>query len=77
MTHDHNWLRYFVPRDWSGRQGLAAVEFLNQAIDAVWAIHGEAMVHEIGEEPSLRDDLHRFIRPEMPPEDPEEDDNPF
>ncbi len=44
MTHDHNWLRYFVPRDWSGRQGLAAVEFLNQAIDAVWAIHGEAMV---------------------------------
>lgn len=77
MTHDHNWLRYLVPRDWTGRQALAAVELLNQTIDAVWAIHGDAMVHELDEEPLLRDELHRFIRPEEPPGDPEEDDIPF
>ena len=25
----HNWIRYLVPREWTGRQALAAVELLS------------------------------------------------
>ena len=32
-----------VPRGWSAEQALRAVQLLNQAIAAIWCVHGEGM----------------------------------
>ena len=36
-------LMQLVPRAWSAKQALRAVELLQHAIDAIWCVHGEAM----------------------------------
>lgn len=54
------WLAALVPQDWAPEQALAAVRLLRMAQDAIWWIHGEAMVDRIGEiDPALEhlDDL--------------------
>lgn len=45
----HSWLRFLVPRNWTAGQALAAVTLCQQAIDAVWAVHGEDMAATLGE----------------------------
>lgn len=32
-----------IPRDWTGEQALRAVNLLQQATDAIWWLHGDAM----------------------------------
>ncbi len=44
-----NWIRFLVPRAWTPEQALAAVGALQQAIDAVWAVHGDEMASALGE----------------------------
>ncbi|MCK6502421.1 hypothetical protein L6R53_03330 [Myxococcota bacterium] len=40
-----------VPRLWTAEQALAAVTLLRSAIDAIWNVHGQAMVDTIAEDP--------------------------
>lgn len=40
-----------VPRLWAPEEALAAVTLLRTAIDAIWQVHGEAMVLAVGEDP--------------------------
>lgn len=44
-------LRALVPRAWTGEEALAAVGVLNQAIDAIWQLHGEQMAAVIADRP--------------------------
>lgn len=44
-------LRFLVPRDWTGDQALAAARLLRLALDAVWAVHGEAMAVALADRP--------------------------
>jgi hypothetical protein len=46
-----NPLAHIVPRLWTAEEALAAVTLLRSAIDAVWQVHGEAMVDTIAEDP--------------------------
>lgn len=46
-----NPLTPLVPRLWAAEEALAAVTLLRTCIDAIWQVHGEAMVHAIGEDP--------------------------
>jgi hypothetical protein len=48
------WLRFLVPRDWSGEQALMAASLLREAQDAVWDVHGEAMAESLGSWPRER-----------------------
>lgn len=43
-----NWLQFLVPRDWTAEQALTAVSGLQQAIDAIWGVHGEEMAVILG-----------------------------
>ena len=43
-----SWLRFLVPRDWTGEQALLAASLLRAALDAVWAVHGEEMACVLG-----------------------------
>ena len=43
------WLAALVPRDWTPDQALTAVRLLKMAQDAIWWVHGQAMVEFIGE----------------------------
>lgn len=40
-----------VPRLWAPEEALAAVTLLRTCIDAIWQVHGEAMVLAVGEDP--------------------------
>lgn len=65
----HNWIRYLVPTEWTGRQALAVVELLKQATDAIWLVHGERMADALGDDRDLLDHLDRFVQPEESPDD--------
>lgn len=65
------WMRHLVPRSWDGSQALLAAALLKYALDAVWAVHGEAMAERIADMPR-----HRWSDV-LPDEDVEEDDIPF
>jgi hypothetical protein len=54
-----------VPRDWTGEQALRAVRALNEAIEGIWLVHGEAMAALLFEEPS-RDDTPRELDDDIP-----------
>ena len=47
-------MRRLVPAGWDGHQALAAAALLKDAIDAVWAVHGEAMAERIADVPRHR-----------------------
>lgn len=55
----HNWLRRLVPCSWTAHDALLAVELLQQAVDAIWEVHGEAMAEVLGREPADR--LGRYV----------------
>lgn len=40
-----------VPRLWAAEEALAAVTLLQACIDAIWLVHGEAMVDAVAQEP--------------------------
>lgn len=46
-----------VPAGWTGEQALRAVNVLNQAVDAIWMVHGDAMAHVLFEPPEPVDPL--------------------
>ena len=48
------WLRRLVPRSWDGDQALLAAAVLKEALDAVWAVHGEEMALALAEVPRER-----------------------
>jgi hypothetical protein len=64
-------LHALVPRDWTGEQALLAARLLRASLDAVWAVHGEAMAEALGGRP-----LHRWNEV-LPDEDLDTDDIPF
>ena len=70
----HNWLRFLVPPDWTAGQALAAVSLLQQAIDAVWAVHGEEMAASLGELGPWSPLWSEVLRDDLPDA---EDDIPF
>lgn len=65
------WIRHLVPMAWDGQQALLAAALLKDALDAVWAVHGEAMAERLAEVPS-----HRWSE-FMSDEEMEDDDIPF
>lgn len=65
------WLKRFVPRAWTGEEALCATQLLRQAIDAIWAVHGDDMAAQIGEWPQ-----ERWCEL-MNCEEPDDDDIPF
>ena len=78
------WLVALVPRDWGPEQALAAVRLLRMAQDAIWRVHGEAMVEVIGEIDPELDHLEDVLDPDafddLEPQEPpyaELDDIPF
>jgi hypothetical protein len=64
-------MRHLVPTSWDGHQALLAAALLKDALDAVWAVHGEAMAERIADVPR-----HRWSE-FMADENNEEDDIPF
>lgn len=56
----HNWMRCLVPREWSPDEALLAVSLLRQALDAVWAVHGEEMADALAED-RYRDKLGDYV----------------
>ena len=40
-----------VPRMWTPEEALSAVMLLRSAADAIWQVHGEAMVDAVAQEP--------------------------
>ena len=70
----HNWMRALVPREWSPDEALLAVNLLRQAMDAVWAVHGEEMAAELADD-RYRDRLGDYV--ELEEEDTDPDDLPF
>jgi hypothetical protein len=46
-----NPLAPLVPRLWTPEEALAAVTMLNTAVDAIWQVHGEAMVGAVADDP--------------------------
>ncbi len=76
----HNWMRRLVPREWSPDEALFAVNLLRQAVDAVWAVHGEDMAAELAED-RYRDRIHDYIGPDpmddFPDVNLDDDDLPF
>ena len=48
------WLRFLVPRDWTGGQALLAATVLRNAMDAIWAVHGEEMAVALGQKSRRR-----------------------
>lgn len=40
-----------VPRLWTAEEALAAVTLLRAAVDAIWQVHGEAMVDALAQDP--------------------------
>jgi hypothetical protein len=73
----HNWLRFLVPREWTPEQALLVVQFLRQARDAVWEVHGEKMAAVLGQERQYADRLAEYI--DLDPNEPSgpDDDIPF
>lgn len=58
------WLQALVPRDWAPDQALGAVRLLRLAQDAIWAVHGEAMIGVIGDIDPRLEALDNFIDPD-------------
>lgn len=48
------WMRFLVPRGWSGEQALLAASLLRQALDALWSVHGEEMAANLYDWPRER-----------------------
>ena len=48
------WLRFLVPRDWTGGQALLAATVLRNAMDAIWAVHGEEIAYALGQRSPTR-----------------------
>ena len=42
-----NVVRVLVPRRWTGEQALAVIRILREVTDAIWTVHGEAMINEM------------------------------
>ena len=70
----HNWLRFLVPYEWTGDQALAAAGLFQQAIDAIWVVHGEEMAVALGELGPGSPQWDEVLRPESEDFD---DDIPF
>jgi hypothetical protein len=47
-------LAALVPEDWTGEEALHMVNALNQAIEAIWKVHGEAMADILFERQDAR-----------------------
>lgn len=67
-------MRALVPREWSPDEALLAVSLLRQAMDAVWAVHGEEMAAELADD-RYRDRVGDYVELEEP--DTDLDDIPF
>lgn len=57
-------LAVLVPRDWTPDQALTAVRLLKMVQDAIWWVHGEAMVEVIGEIDPELDHLDDVLDPD-------------
>lgn len=58
------WLAALVPRDWTPDQAVAALRLLRMAQDAIWWVHGEAVVDVIGEIDPQLERLDELIDPD-------------
>jgi hypothetical protein len=67
------WLQRLVPVAWTGEQALLAVNLLRDAMDAIWAVHGEDMAAQISEWPRERWDRLMTLEGE----NTDDDDIPF
>ncbi len=65
------WLRHLVPRSWDADQALLAAALLKDALDAVWAVHGERMALHLADVP------REPWADVLPDGDTEDDDIPF
>lgn len=55
-----------VPRLWDAEEALKTVTLLRAYLDAIWQIHGEAMVYAIAQQPA-RWNIEDLV--DMPPDE--------
>lgn len=72
-----NCLRHLVPGQWSAEQALLAVRLLEQAQDAKWQVHGDAMVDAIAVERAYADVLDLDAPLADHPDEDHDDEIPF